>query len=251
MVSLWGRGEEKRNEVEEGEEGVKSSLLHQQCEAAVNEVLATVNTVQYLIKSIEEITGKPFHRERIKCVTLNRCIHSGGAVGNNGSGLLDGNVMAGYMWRRAREDCEKGDILLVEELMVGKAGNSGTNIPDKRTIETVERNLRHELIHAFDDTRGMIEASDCIHQACSEIRAARLSGDCFVGEELKRGRLDPLRSGMRCVKRRAILAVEKNPVCRGFSERAVERVFQRCYSDYEPFAAPIYAMGSYGEEKFK
>ncbi|RNE97639.1 mitochondrial inner membrane protease ATP23 [Trypanosoma rangeli] len=248
MVSLWGNGEvEKRHGTD-----AKSSVLHEQCEAAVDEVLASVNTVQYLIKSMEEITGIPFQRNRIKCVSLNRDGHSrGGDATSDGSGLSDGNVMAGYMWRRAREDCEQGDILLVEELMVGRASSGSTNTPDKRTMETVERNLRHELIHAFDDARGVIEASDCMHQACSEIRAARLSGDCFVGEELKRGRLDPLRSGMLCVKRRAMLAVEKNLICRGFSERAVDRVFQRCYSDYEPFAAPIYAMGSYGEEQFK
>ncbi|ESL09357.1 hypothetical protein TRSC58_02922 [Trypanosoma rangeli SC58] len=248
MVFLWGNGEVENKD----EADVKASVFHEQCEAAVDEVLASVNTVQYLIKSMEEITGRSFQRNRIKCVSLNRDGHiSGGGVTSNGSGLSDGNVMAGYMWRRAREDCEKGDILLVEELMVGRASNGSTNKPDKRTLETVERNLRHELIHAFDDTRGVVEASDCMHQACSEIRATRLSGDCFVGEELKRGRLDPLRSGMLCVKRRAVLAVEKNPICRGFSERAVERVFQRCYSDYEPFAAPIYAMGSYGEEQFK
>ncbi|RNF10194.1 mitochondrial inner membrane protease ATP23 [Trypanosoma conorhini] len=251
MVALWGGGEaDKGNAVDAA--GVQASVLHQQCEAAVDEVLASVNTVQYLIKSIDEITGRPFKRERVRCVSLNRGGRSSGDdVSGNGAGLSDGNVMAGYMWRRAREDCEKGDILLVEELMVGKASNGSTNTPDRRTVETVERSLRHELIHAFDDARGVIDSSDCMHQACSEIRAARLSGDCFVGEELKRGRLDPLRSGMLCVKRRATLAVERNPICRGFSERAVERVFQRCYSDYEPFAAPIYAMGSYGEKLFK
>ncbi|KEG10009.1 mitochondrial inner membrane protease ATP23 [Trypanosoma grayi] len=230
------------------DEDAKKAVIHQQCEAAVDEVLATVNTVQYLLKSIAEITQTPFRRERIKCVSLQH-VHSG---------LSDAGVSAGYMWRRAREDCERGDVLLVEEQVVAAtpaittttSSSSGRPKLDKKTIEAVERNLRHELIHAFDDARGVVEAADCTHQACSEIRAARLSGDCFVGQELRRGRLDPLRSGMLCVRRRATLAVERNPVCRGFSERAVERVFQRCYSDYEPFAAPIYALGSYGEEKF-
>lgn len=227
---------------DEGGKERGTSFAHEKCEAAVEEVLASVNTVQYLVKSIEEITRTPFRRERVKCVPLRPGTSSDG-------GLAGGGVAAGYMWRRARGDCEKGDILLIEEHMVGDGGGD-TAQPDKRTLETVERNLRHELIHAFDDARGVIEASDCTHQACSEIRAARLSGDCFVGQELRRGRLDPLRGGMLCVKRRATLAVEKNPVCRGFSERAVERVFQQCYSDYEPFAAPIYELGSYGEEKF-
>lgn len=191
-------------------------------------------------------------------------------------GLDPRQVFAGYMWRRARPDCQKGDIVLIQEhipqstthkkLPDTDANGSKTSslatfqhvggIADLQThhaaaLEHVERNLRHELIHAFDDARGYIESADCTHQACSEIRAARLSGDCFAGEEIKKGRFDMLQGGLRCVKRRATTAVEMNPVCRGFSERAVETVFQRCYSDYEPFAAPVYAMGSYGERMFE
>ncbi|ORC93013.1 mitochondrial inner membrane protease ATP23 [Trypanosoma theileri] len=255
---------------EKGEADDENSRVHRECEAAVDEVLASVNTVQYLIKSIEEITQSPFLRERIKCVSLRPNKNSVNKNSNNtninnmnneSSAFSNECVSAGYMWQRAREDCEKGDILLIEENMVAGAGRTSSTSttttsatqsqqPSKFTLDTVERNLRHELIHAFDDARGVIEPADCTHQACSEIRAARLSGDCFVGQELRRGRLDPLHSGMLCVRRRAAMALETNPVCRGFSDRAVERVFRRCYSDYEPFAAPIYAMGSYGDEKF-
>ncbi|KAG8346235.1 putative Peptidase M76 family [Trypanosoma vivax] len=227
------------------------SLVHRVCEAAVDEVLATVNTVQYIIQSIEQISHAPFRRERIKCVSLKPKTDRGNAAA---ACLMDGSTAAGYMWRRARDDCEKGDILLLEEHVVNpqSVDTPGKEVVlDGKTLLAVERSLRHELIHAFDDVRGFVEAADCSHQACSEIRAARLSGDCFVGEEFRRGRFDPLSGGMKCVRRRAIMAVDKNPLCRDFSERAVERVFQRCYSDYEPFAAPIYAMGSYGKERFK
>nr|CCC93752.1 unnamed protein product [Trypanosoma congolense IL3000] len=227
----------------------KPASAHEICEAAVDEVLATVNTVQYLIKSIEEITNTPFLRERIKCVSG---VHSGSGNDNGGGGFADGSSAAGYLWRRMDEHCDKGDILLVEEHIVPeKTGAAPIMVPDKKILAAVERNLRHELIHAFDDARGVVEASDCTHQACSEIRAARLSGDCFVGQELSRGRLDFFRGGMQCVRRRAVLAVDKNPICRSFSERAVELVFKRCYSDYEPFAAPLYSMGSYGDENLR
>ncbi|KAH9581913.1 Peptidase M76 [Trypanosoma melophagium] len=261
-MTTLDRQKEKKGEVDDDDDG----RIHQECEAAVDEVLASVNTVQYLIKSIEEITQTPFIRERIKCVSLRRPKNgaSNSSISENmnnininseSSAFSNERVSAGYMWQRAREDCEKGDILLIEENMIAGAARKSTTQsselqPSKHTLDTVERNLRHELIHAFDDARGVIEPADCTHQACSEIRAARLSGDCFVGQELRRGRLDPLRSGMLCVRRRAAMALETNPVCRGFSDRAVERVFRRCYSDYEPFAAPIYAMGSYGDERF-
>jgi inner membrane protease ATP23 len=113
----------------------------------------------------------------------------------------------------------------------------------------VERALRHELVHAYDDTRGHVEPTNCYHHACSEVRAARLSGDCLVQQEARRGNVGNLVSGGRdCVLRRAALAVEQNPMCKGFGGRAVDVVFGRCYVDYEPFVAPIYTMGSVRSE---
>ena len=112
-----------------------------------------------------------------------------------------------------------------------------------REKEDVERAMRHELVHAYDDARGEIEPTNCYHHACSEVRAARLSGDCFIGEELKRGRVGTV-SGRDCVMRRATLAVENSPLCRGFGARSVEVVMPRCYRDFEPFVAPPYVMGN-------
>ncbi|KAL8540273.1 hypothetical protein ACS0TY_001749 [Phlomoides rotata] len=46
----------------------------------------------------------------------------------------------------------------------------------------------HELIHAYDDCRAAnLDWSDCAHHACTEIRAAHLSGDCHYKRELLRG----------------------------------------------------------------
>ena len=44
----------------------------------------------------------------------------------------------------------------------------------------------HELIHAFDDCRAEVNWSNCMHHACTEIRAARLSGDCTMLREFQR-----------------------------------------------------------------
>ncbi|CAD2214291.1 mitochondrial inner membrane protease ATP23 [Angomonas deanei] len=218
--------------------------VHQLCEHMVSSVLKEVNTIQYLIRSIEEISGKPFSRDRIKC--LSSPPRAGAALHTVAS--------AGYMWSKVRPGTEKGDIVMAEEHITpymngkDKVDVSAENLKSLRNF--VERNIRHELIHAFDDVRGVIEPANCMHQACSEIRAARLSGDCFAGEEIKKGRVDYFQGGIQCVRRRATLAVESNPICRGFADRAVETTFAQCYSDYEPFVAPVYSMGSYGDVTF-
>ncbi|KPI88281.1 hypothetical protein ABL78_2643 [Leptomonas seymouri] len=279
-----------RKEHNDNEPRVKAEDLynpHDVCEGAVEYVLRNVNTVQYIIKSIEEITGNPFQRDRIKCLPL---VPHGGAA-HDAEGLTPDRVLAGYIWRSARADCTAKDIVLLEDHIIrqfsakhaeaflkkkgvgpkrdGSTPSSSSSAPFGETLSTstqllqlllvesqqpvlrqVERNIRHELIHAFDDARGIVESSDCLHQACSEVRAARLSGDCFVGQEMRKGRFNFFEGGQKCVRRLAVMAVERNPVCRGFSERAVDTVMPKCYSDYEPFAAPVYALGSYGETQF-
>ena len=53
-----------------------------------------------------------------------------------------------------------------------------------------ENALVHELVHAFDHCRGKdLDWENCRHHACSEVRAAQLSGDCSLGQELLRGNL--------------------------------------------------------------
>lgn len=43
--------------------------------------------------------------------------------------------------------------------------------------------LTHELIHSYDYCRAHVDWSDDKHLACSEIRAASLSGECFFWKE--------------------------------------------------------------------
>ena len=208
--------------------------IHGKCVENVRDVLANVNTVSYIVDVLGQL-GRPFTEENIKCVPSRVAITSGrAAVGAVPAGdtsiasTVPNMTEAGYMWTET-SIAQKGDIVLHEDQL--------------RTREDIERALRHELIHAFDDARGFVEPTNCYHHACSEIRAARLSGDCFVGQEVRRGNFD-IFGGRSCVKRRAAMSVENNPMCRGGGERAVEVVFGACYADYEPFVAPVYNMGS-------
>lgn len=74
--------------------------------------------------------------------------------------------------------------------------------------------LVHEAVHAFDQCRAQIDWSNCVHHACSEIRAAALSGDCNFGREVMiRRNVGFGGQFQRCVKRRAEISVGMNPNC--------------------------------------
>ena len=44
--------------------------------------------------------------------------------------------------------------------------------------ETMDRTVTHELIHAYDTCTNNVDWNNCQHLACTEVRAASLSGDC-------------------------------------------------------------------------
>lgn len=124
------------------------------------------------------------------------------------------------------------------------------------------RAVAHELVHAYDSCRAKVDPDDCRHVACTEVRAANLSGDCDFGPEL--GRVGPARlflSGLAahqqaCVRRRAQLSLSMHPKCisqptavsnrqdqsrsgGGDDEtvvKTVASVFDACYSDWAPFS---------------
>lgn len=195
------------------------------CERYIEEALK-IDTVKYIISSINAIRQDdrngskvtPFGKDNIKCC----------------ASLNDYRANAGYLWSNTFAG-RKGDIVV-----------DSTKV---HSVEDAERFLKHELIHAFDDVRGNLDPSDCFHNACSEIRAARLSGDCVVTKELKSGNIDIMSSGIKCVQKKAIMAVENNPICRGFGDRAVEKMMPKCFSDYQPFVAPIHVVGDFYEQK--
>lgn len=122
--------------------------------------------------------------------------------------------------------------------------------------------LVHELVHAYDHCRGKnLDWSDCDHHACSEVRAAALSGDCSFGSEAARGNWGLRAQAQACARRRAALSVAMNPACGGGNggirnssspglgaafggsnssnnkkaREAVDRVFEACFADTAPF----------------
>jgi len=100
--------------------------------------------------------------------------------------------------------------------------------------------LAHELVHAYDFCRARdLDLTDCRHHACTEVRAAALSGDCGFSQELLRGNLSESLVGQyrRCVRRRAAMSVAMNPHCAGPGEAdaAVAAVLPQCFRDTDPW----------------
>lgn len=79
----------------------------------------------------------------------------------------------------------------------------------------------------------------------AQVRAANLSGDCTLGQEMSRGNIsiNPatwVGQQERCIQRRAALSVALNPKCGGpaGAQRAVAQVLERCKADCDPFKSP-------------
>ncbi len=98
--------------------------------------------------------------------------------------------------------------------------------------------VAHELVHAFDSCRARVDR--CEHLACTEVRAAALSGAC-----------DALGGGAReaCVRRGAVSSVRRHGGCdaRGGAEAGVAAVWAACVADRAPFEGAWRAPGAGGK----
>jgi inner membrane protease ATP23 len=107
-----------------------------------------------------------------------------------------------------------------------------------------EDTLAHEMVHAYDYLRFKIEPTNLKHQACTEIRASMLSGECRLAEEwLHRKQFsvtgkDGMGQFQECVRRRAVLSVMGRKEVGGDREKAesvVKEVWGSCFGDTRPF----------------
>ncbi|XP_056429995.1 mitochondrial inner membrane protease ATP23 homolog isoform X3 [Hyla sarda] len=128
----------------------------------------------------------------------------------------DGSVSGGF-------DADTSEIVLCQN-----------NIHSQSHMDRV---VAHELIHAFDHCRAHVDWFNNVrHLACSEIRAANLSGDCSLSNEISRFNFGLKQHHQACVRNRAlrsILAVRQ--ISQEAAEKAVDDVFESCFNDHEPF----------------
>ncbi|OCK85980.1 mitochondrial inner membrane protease atp23 [Lepidopterella palustris CBS 459.81] len=102
----------------------------------------------------------------------------------------------------------------------------------------VEDTMAHEMVHAWDYLRFKVDNNNLRHQACTEIRAATLSGECrFIREFFTRNQWKITQQLQECVRRRATLSVMARPNCKdeAHATRMVNEVWDSCFSDTRPF----------------
>jgi hypothetical protein len=142
-----------------------------------------------------------------------------------------------------KEQCNRTQADLKSLLSREKSGTSALVIKPEiflceQYMETelmTHKTMVHELIHAIDMCRTKMDPlHNCVHMACTEIRAENLSGECSFFKEFFR-MSSFAGHGQECVKRRAMLSVRANPNCAARAEDYVDAAMFRCFQDVYPF----------------
>ncbi|KAF2141472.1 uncharacterized protein K452DRAFT_228490 [Aplosporella prunicola CBS 121167] len=102
----------------------------------------------------------------------------------------------------------------------------------------VEDTIAHEMVHAYDYLRFKVDRWNLRHQACTEIRASTLSGECrFTREFFTRNQWSITSQLQECVRRRATLSLMARPGVKDdvHAARLVNEVWDNCFVDTRPF----------------
>eukprot|EP00794_Sanderia_malayensis_P007398 gene7400-8218_t len=100
----------------------------------------------------------------------------------------------------------------------------------------MNQTLTHELIHAYDICRVKYNKENLRHLACTEVRAANLSGDCFMSKEIARLKFGWKKHQQACVKERAVKSILcVKDITKEEAVNVVEGVFESCFKDTDPF----------------
>ncbi|KZF21563.1 hypothetical protein L228DRAFT_283712 [Xylona heveae TC161] len=109
---------------------------------------------------------------------------------------------------------------------------------EMRNQSHLEDTMAHEMVHAYDHLRFKVDRGNLRHQACTEIRASTLSGECrFTREFFTRGQWKITEQLQECVRRRATLSMMGRPGVKDdvHAARVVNEVWDSCFSDTRPF----------------
>ena len=160
----------------------KNEALHKSCDKALVLAMGRNKAIHKLIDSIVAL-GCEIPKDFLSCRPCEDQI-SGGFVVNSGS-----------------EKSYKPQIILCENRRLDS--------------ETFENTIVHELIHAYDVCRvKSFDWTNCVHHACTEIRASALSGECAYLHEVMRGHPQIANGHRDCVKRRAEKSLSMNLYCK-------------------------------------
>lgn len=214
------------------------------CDGYVEGGLKNNPTVQFLLQNLIDMGCTP-------PAGFIRCLDCEGKPVSGGFGMLqedsvDDNVKKNNRHTsRDKPDCTRPRQEILDQFQREKQGKSKLSlkpeiylcqehVTGQKHVNTI---LSHELIHAIDMCRAKMDPlHNCMHLACTEIRAENLSGECNMSWEFLRGKLNGwLGHGQECVRRRAIDSVRANPNCTKSAELFVDAAMERCYKDTFPF----------------
>ncbi|KAF2475668.1 mitochondrial inner membrane protease-like protein ATP23 [Lindgomyces ingoldianus] len=101
-----------------------------------------------------------------------------------------------------------------------------------------EDTMAHEMVHAWDHLKWKVDEGNLRHQACLEIRASTLSGECrFTREFFTRDQWRITEQLQRCVRRRATISMLARPGIKDdvHAAKVVNEVWESCFNDTRPF----------------
>ncbi|XP_071960371.1 mitochondrial inner membrane protease ATP23 homolog [Antedon mediterranea] len=178
----------------------KGSLEHRSCLRRLEFACKESPFVKFMLKSMEA-HGCPVNISRH--ISCEKCPE-------------DSIINGGF-------DPSNGQIVLCEN-----------RAPSQRVVSTL---LTHELIHAFDFCRAHVEWDNLKHVACTEIRAASLSGDCsFVSQNVYSHKFGFKKHHQNCVRERAMKSVMSvRNISKEDIDKAMDDVWDICFNDFEPF----------------
>lgn len=228
--------------MEKGEEFPKPvhptpEIASKKCNTWVENGLSNNASIQFMVQHLIDLGCAP-PDGFIKCVDCERP-----AAG--GFGMVEESVVAkGVKSLSSANPCSNKTGQDIQQLLDReKNGTSLLQIKPEificqQYMETelmTHKTLHHELVHAVDMCRTKMDPlHNCVHMACTEVRAENLSGECSFFREIPR--MERFKGhGAECVKRRAILSVRANPNCTGRAEDYVNATFDRCFADTYPY----------------
>jgi mitochondrial inner membrane protease ATP23 len=209
------------------------------CNEWVDSALTKNTAIQFLLKTLIDSGCNP-PPDFIRCM---ECKHP--AAGGFGMVVEEevNHTVNNHLPSNTKEQCNRSIRDLQDQLKREKSGQTKLSLNPEIYVcqqymeneKMTHKTVHHELIHAIDMCRtNMDPLRNCIHMACTEIRAENLSGECSFWKELPR--MSSFRAhGKECVKRRAILSVRANPNCTSRAEDYVDAAMNRCYMDFYPY----------------
>lgn len=174
---------------------------HETCLNLSEQALRRHPRTQFLVQAIEKL-GCPLPKSLLRCQKCTESRATGGFT-------LD------------KEG--KPTVVLCEDVPI---------MGQKRVMQAT---VAHELVHAYDACRIKADFNNCLHLACTEVRASNLSGECHWVMEMDRGHFNISKQQEACVKRRAQLSLEGHPECRERAAEFVRAAWAPCSEDTEPF----------------